>query len=299
MLAQLARLAKKLSDAFDDRLDLVPANERVQTGCEMRFGRESAGHAQRETSFRLSIDSSGDRSQSNIIDLWIGAPNPAARDRNLELSRQVVKVGIARKHSGRSKGERRRITDFIGIHARHRAAGDVPRDIAASSHAVQAALPQRLKNLGKRFNGHPVKLDILAHGQVSNAASMTLGQPSNGSQLRRIQNAVGDADAKHEARQRLAFAAFSADHPCAVSLGVNPPPAEVGAQPFGRNRIKTSSREASDLVDRIPRVLLPFQSLDSLCLRFFCSFSLCHKKKNPPPASYWRWVRLLLELKTF
>src|SRR5580704_18050409 len=198
MLAQLARLTKQFSDAFDDRLDLVPANESVQTGCDLRFGRESAGYAQGESGLGFSVQGARDRSQPNVIDLWIGAPNAAAGNRNLEFSRQVVEVGIAGEHLGRRKGERRRIAEFIGINARHRAAGDVPRDIAASSHTVQAALPQRLKNLGKGFNGHPVKLDILAYGQVSNAASMTLGQLSNGSQLRRIQNAVGDADAKHE-----------------------------------------------------------------------------------------------------
>src|SRR5579863_1038397 len=184
MLAQLARLAKKLSDAFDNRLDLVPANETIQTGREMRFGRESASYAQRETSLGFSVQGARDRSQPNIVDLWIGAPNAATGDRNLEFARQIVEVGIARKHLDRGKRERRRIADFVGIHARHRAASDVPRDIAASSHAVQAALPQRLENLGKRFNGHPVKLDILTHGQVSNAASVTLGQISNNSQLR-------------------------------------------------------------------------------------------------------------------
>src|SRR5580692_5340915 len=99
-----------------------------------------------------------------------------------------------------------------------------------------------------------------------------------------IKNAVGDADAKHEAGQCLALAAFSADHTGAVSLRVNAPPAEIGAQPFGRNGIEASSREASNLVERFPRVLLPLQSLDPLCLRLFYRFSLCHKKKNPPPA---------------
>ena len=131
--------------------------------------------------------------------------------------------------------------------------------------AVQAALPQGLQNLRKRFDGYPVELDILPHGQVGDPASMTLGQISDGSELGGIQNAVGNADAKHEAGQRLALAAFSANHAGAVSLGVNSPPAEVGAQPFGWDRSKTRSREAPDFVECLPRVFLPLEALDSLC----------------------------------
>src|SRR5580658_5308572 len=101
MFAQLARLAEQFGDTFDNGFNLVPANERVQAGREMRLGRESASDAQRESSFGFSIDSPRDRSQPNIINFWIGAPNAATGDRNLEFSRQVIKAGIARKHSGR------------------------------------------------------------------------------------------------------------------------------------------------------------------------------------------------------
>jgi hypothetical protein len=44
MLAQLARLAEQFGDTFDNGFNLVPANERVQAGREMRFGGESAGY---------------------------------------------------------------------------------------------------------------------------------------------------------------------------------------------------------------------------------------------------------------
>src|SRR3984957_9300109 len=54
VLAQLAGLAGQFSDALDAGLDLIPANERVQTGCEMRFGREPASNPQREAGLRLS-----------------------------------------------------------------------------------------------------------------------------------------------------------------------------------------------------------------------------------------------------
>ena len=51
MLPQLARLAKKFSDAFDNRLDLIPSNKCIQAGREMRLGRESAANPKRKASF--------------------------------------------------------------------------------------------------------------------------------------------------------------------------------------------------------------------------------------------------------
>src|SRR6202035_1462828 len=96
-----------------------------------------------------------------------------------------------------------------------------------------------------------------------------------------IQNAVGDANAKHEAGQCLALPAFATDYAGPISLGVHAPPAEVRAHPFRRDGIKSGSREAPNLIERLPRIFLPLQTLDSLCLRLFSRFGLSHKNKKP------------------
>ena len=51
MLAQDLGIAEELGNALDDRHNLIPADESVQPSAEIRFGRKSAGHAQREANF--------------------------------------------------------------------------------------------------------------------------------------------------------------------------------------------------------------------------------------------------------
>src|SRR5579864_4730131 len=85
MLSQLAGLAKQFSDALDNGLDLAPTHECIQARREMRFGRQSTANPQREPGFGFSIQRARDRSQPDIVDLRISAPNPAARDRDFEL----------------------------------------------------------------------------------------------------------------------------------------------------------------------------------------------------------------------
>src|SRR5713101_2027162 len=103
----------------------------------------------------------------------------------------------------------------------------------------------------------------------------------------RLEQAVGNADAEHEVRQSLPFAALSADNARAIPLRVNAPPAEIRAQPLGWDRLKALTREPTDFLEAIPGILFPLQPLDSLRFRLFDR--ICHKrisgrqKKNPPP----------------
>ena len=95
---------------------------------------------------------------------------------------------------------------------------------------------------------------------------------------RRSHHAVGNADAHHEALQRPAFAAFAAGYSGAVSLGVNAPPAEISADPFGRDRLESLAGEAPDFVQALPWIHGALQALDSLCFGFFRCVR--HKGRN-------------------
>ena len=104
-----------------------------------------------------------------------------------------------------------------------------------------------------------------------------------------MKQAVGNADAHHEERQRLAFAVLPADHAGAVALRVNAPPAEISAQPLGSDGIEAFAGELADVVEAFPRILLALQALDPLaCSLRFCN-CVCHKsfgpQKNPPPVA--------------
>src|SRR6266851_6026576 len=92
----------------------------------------------------------------------------------------------------------------------------------------------------------------------------------------RLEQAVGNADAEHEVRQSLPFAALSADNSGAVPLRVNAPPAEIRAQPLGWDRLKALAREPTDFFEALPGILFPLQPLDSLRFRLFDR--ICHKR---------------------
>src|SRR5215475_13115885 len=94
-----------------------------------------------------------------------------------------------------------------------------------------------------------------------------------------FQETVRDADPHHKVRQSLAFAILAPDHPGTISLGINPPPAEVSADPLGRNRRKPLSCKPSNLVQALPGIPLPLEPLHPLRLRFF-GWN-CHKCKKP------------------
>ena len=48
---------------------------------------------------------------------------------------------------------------------------------------VRPALPESLQHVGQRFDGDPVQLDILAHGDVGDAAAVSFGEVRDGADL--------------------------------------------------------------------------------------------------------------------
>ena len=61
----------------------------------------------------------------------------------------------------------------------------------------------------------------------------------------------------------------------AVSLGVNAPPAEIGADPFRRDGVESLAGKAADFLQAFPWILRALQALDALCFGFFrCD---CHR----------------------
>ena len=123
-----------------------------------------------------------------------------------------------------------------------------------------------------------MQLNILADGEVGDSVGVTAGEVGDRPQLVRSHHAVGNADAHHEALQRAAHAALAAGDARAVALGVNAPPAEVGADPFGGNGIEAFAGEAADFVQAFPRILCALQALDSLCRSFLLGLSCCRHK---------------------
>ena len=175
VFAQHVRVAEQFGDAPDHRQHLVPAHERVEARAQIRLGREPAGNAQGEADLRLSANHASDRGQADIVDLRIRAPHAASGDRDFELARQVVELGIPRQQLRRFERQRRSIDDFVGIDTRDRASGHIAHDIAAGAGRVQAHLPESFEHFRQSFDRDPVQLDILPNGEVGDSVGVAGG----------------------------------------------------------------------------------------------------------------------------
>src|SRR5258705_2051719 len=179
---------------------------------------------------------SGDGRKPDIIDLRIRAPRATAGNGNLELQRQIVKLGIAPQLPIQLSSQGRRVAVLVCVKPGQRAAGNISYHVTAGASGRQSYPPKRLENIGQRFNGHPMKLKILPHGDVRDAARVALGEVRDGARLMTAQEAVRDSDAHHKEWRSFTFAIPAADHAHAIALGVNAPRTEIRTKPFWRDR---------------------------------------------------------------
>ena len=211
ILSKDIAVTEDLRDALDHREGLPPRHERVEPLGEMRIGGEPAAHPHRkagQAGVRVAH-----RRQTDIVDLRVRAPDAAAGDGHLELARQVVELRAAVEHGGGGLDERRGVGNLVGVHARHRAAGDVPGDVATGSQGADADLRQALDDGGQILDPYPVELYVLAHCDVGHAAGEPLREIGDARSLARGQDAVGNADAHEEMTHRLALATRSPTAP--------------------------------------------------------------------------------------
>ncbi len=234
----------------------------------MRIGGEAATDAQGEAHFAPAVAMTGGSGEADVVDFRIGAPVAAAGDGNFKFAREIVKLGVAAELAVDFQRERRCVDNFLAVEPRERAAGNVAGHVAAGSGSGEARFPESLQEVGQRLDGDPMQLNILAHGDVRDAAAVFFREARDGADLFAAQEAVGNANTHHEKRQGLAFAVFAAGHAEAVALGVNAPGTEIGAGPFRGDGIETVAGELLNLVEMVPGVLGALEALDALGLGF-------------------------------
>src|SRR5215469_6335503 len=248
----------------------------------MRIGGQSARHAQGKA--KLTVGAAR-RSQSNVVDLGIGAPNAASRNADFEFARKIVELGVAGELAIGLGDELRGVKNLVAINTSERASDDVAYVVATGAHRGKTGAPQVFQQVGEIFDRHPVKLYVLADGDVGFVTCVLACDISNGAHLVREQQSVGNANAHHEVRDGFAFAASAANGADSVALGVHAPESKVRAQPLRRNRRMALTGKGANFVEAFPSVLLALEPLDSLCLGFFDFGAhrspLAQKKKNP------------------
>src|SRR5262249_15236076 len=189
-----------------------------------------------------------DRREADVIHLRIVAPGTAPGNADLELTGQVVILVVATQSAVDFQCQRRGVANFVAVDTRERASGHVASNVTASTDGGKSRGPQRLHDFGERFDGDPVKLHVLANGNVGDAPGMPFGEIRDGASLAAGQQAVGNANTDHEISHRFAFTIFAADHAEAVALSIDTPRPEIRAQPLGRDGGKADARELLDFV---------------------------------------------------
>src|SRR4029077_1491305 len=157
VFAEHLRFTKELRDPAYNGDSLLPSHKGVQANAEVRIGGKTASHAQRESDLIPVRALSRDRGESDIIDLRIRAPRTAAGDRNLELARQIVELGIASYLPVDLQSQWRSVAVLGRVKTRHRASRNISRHVAASAGGRQPPAPQRLKHFWQPFNRRPVQ----------------------------------------------------------------------------------------------------------------------------------------------
>ena len=296
MFPQYIRVAKQLRNPNNGGHHLMPTDKRVQSRCQVRFGREASSNSQGETDLGPAAQHASRRGQSHIVDLRVRAPHTTSCDRDLEFAWKVVEIPVPRQHSRGFERDGRSVANLVRVHSSDRAAGHIARDIAAGAGRVQSNLRERFEQIWKRLDRDPVQLNVLAHCDVGDSVSVAAGELGNGPQLFRTEQTVGDPDSHHEALQRPAFSALAAGNARPIALRIHAPPAKIGPQPLRWNGPEPLTGEAPDFFQAFPWILGAFETLDSLCLGFLRC--VCHRLfrprlicpclcspqiKNPPP----------------
>jgi hypothetical protein len=151
----------------------------------MWIGGEAAAYADGIADFVTAFDCR----QGDVVDLWIGAPDGAAGDGDLELARQIVELGVAVDLARDGLGQRRGVDQLVAVEAGQ----GQPVTLRATS--PQAPLgespaedPERFNNAAGRDSiSEPMQLDGLAGRDVGQIAGVILGQRADGAHLLRSQ----------------------------------------------------------------------------------------------------------------
>ena len=208
-------VAEERRDLLGDLGHLVERRERA----------EPAAHAGRRTEPApdpdvVAVPELGmhDADEPDVVDLVLRAPVRAARDRDLELARQVREPAIAHEVARDVVHDRGRVEELIRRDARERAADDVAPHVAAGLRTREPDPRERVEYLGQVLDLQPVQLQALARRDVARAAPEAQRQIGDRGELRRSADPVRDADAHHQV---------------AVFLG----PLRVHAPPLGEHKV--------------------------------------------------------------
>ena len=119
----------------------------------------------------------------------------------------------------------------------------------------KAAALEAVENIGERFDGDPVELNVLTHGKDRRRRNRISPRGRQSFEAgSRESKPFGMRMRTMKIWHGFAFTAVASNHTGTVSLRIDSPPAEVRAQPFRRDRGVAFTGEAADFRETLPGI---------------------------------------------
>ncbi len=258
----VAVVAEEGADVRADLDRLVRADVRAEAVGEALLRAEAAADPQIEHDLAVRAPQ-GD--EADVRDLVAGAVERAARNRDLELARQVRELAVVEEVVVHGERQRLGVDELVRRDAGERAARDVARDVAAGARGREADAAQLLEDGGHVLDADVVELNVLPRRHVAGVPRVDGGDAAQRLQLLARQSAVRHLDAEHEVAVLLR------------ALRVEAVPAQAHVEVVLGDGLEALARVAQDVFETVERVAL---ALDAFRLRLFLHDR--HRLNNSP-----------------
>ena len=183
---------------FDRGQEVFAGRERLEGLRRVRVGAEATGDEHLEAGLDGAVvEGARGRDHAHVVEHGLAAVGGAAREVDLELAGQALRVRVAEQPAGRRFRPRRDVELLLRARAGEVAAHDVADGVAAGLAGGEADRRQQAQDLGRLLELHEVELHVLAGGEVAPAPRVRLGDVGARLELLGGQAAVRHLDPEH------------------------------------------------------------------------------------------------------
>ncbi len=207
LVVAVAVVVEHAHDRLERRHELLAWRELLERLRGMRVGAEPAGDEHLEAGLERAVGLGAVHADdADVVEHGLAAVGDAAREVDLELARQPLRVRVAQEELGGRLGPRADVEHLERARAGEVATGHVADGVAARLAAGQVDRRQQAQELGRLLELHEVHLHVLAGGEVRPAARVLVGEVPEHLELLGDERAVGDLDPHHLVVPALALA---------------------------------------------------------------------------------------------
>ena len=200
-VAFLAQPREHPGDRLEGRQDLVFGHERLERPGLVRHRPEPASDIHLEAALLDAVHLAGHRDRAEVVhDDESAGVLSAAGERDLELTPEVLDIGVAQQEAHRRLGMRCDIEALVAADSGDRTGGHVSDGVAARLAGRDTGCGKPPHQRGGVVDVDIVELDVLTGGDVAHAVAVFLGQIREGVHLGGREPAERDLDPLHPGR---------------------------------------------------------------------------------------------------